>query len=80
MRKAITLQVDDIIEWRCSRFPSLAPRRWRVCGVHHGSIDQECLVELACVTHRPGWTGHYHARMFVPEALLRDLDVVKDNE
>lgn len=72
----------DILEWRCPKFPHVVAR-WRVVGVHLGGKndegrDTESLIEMESVTHAPGWTGQweYHPRVFVPEVLVRHLNVV----
>ena len=50
---------------------------WRVCGVFLGAIGQESLIEVECVSHTPGWTGEWewHPKMFIPEVLLRNLEM-----
>ena len=65
--------VGDIIEWTDGQSCHL----WRVLGIHLGAVGVESLVHLENVSHQPGWTGEWetHVMMFVPECLLRDLNV-----
>jgi hypothetical protein len=66
----------DVIRWQCPKFPNVI-HDWRVIGVHLGAVGQESLIEMESLTHSPGWTGEweFHPRLFVPEVLLRGLQV-----
>ena len=77
----MSLRVGAIIEWRDPRGVAM-PHRWRVIAAYVGSIEQENLVELQCVSHAPGvFTvgnvpgfgvyGVVAETMLVPECLLR---------
>lgn len=54
---------------------------WRVEGVHLGCVGQEGLVELRSLTHAPGYRGgpDKPETTFVPEPLLRELQVYSPN-
>jgi len=67
------MQVHDIIEWSDGKSE---PHRWRVKGIHLGTIGVESVIEIENVSHKPGWSGEWetHVMMFVPECLLRGRD------
>jgi hypothetical protein len=73
------MEVGNILEWRCSRFPHVV-HRWRVLGVYLGGLGQESLIEIESLTHKPGEVPDLSPfglpTLWVPEPLLRNLMVV----
>lgn len=74
MSQTITIpKPNDVLVWRDKH----STHKWRVVGVHLGGEGQESLIEMESVTHTPGWTGEWetHPRVFVPEVLIRTLEI-----
>lgn len=68
------MKPGDKVQWSDGK----SVHTWLVKGVHLGSVETESLVELECLSHKPGWTGEWmtHVMMFVPEVLLRQCEVL----
>lgn len=70
-----------ILEWQEGR---AKPIRWEVIGVHLGALGQESLIEMKCLTHKPGHIPHVvpspfaMVHVFVPEPLTRNLRIVDE--
>jgi hypothetical protein len=74
------MKPGDIVVWRDRQFGR--NRFWEVRGVFLGGLDQESVVELLSLTERPAHSGidRVHPTTFVPEPLLRDVEIFKPYE
>lgn len=59
-------------------FLKLNDHIWRVRGIHLGAVGTESVIEVECLTHKPGWTGPWesHQLMFIPEILTRQCEIL----
>lgn len=69
------MKTDDILVLPDFRFGR--HRFWQVLSICLGAEGQEGLIELRPLTERPGVDvdGNAHKTTWVPEALVRDLEV-----
>lgn len=74
-QRALTqLKPGNVIEWRDDGFGH--HRRWRVHGVHLGTIGQESVICLEAVDKSPAWDEIALPLMWVPEVLTRQCRIV----
>jgi len=73
------MKPGDIIFWEDKQFG--VHRFYRVEGCHLGAVGQESLIELRCLTEKPGtaYGKDLPATTMVPEPLVRNLPVYSDH-